>query len=89
MKRCPTPGDYGVTGMIPKRYIPSDQRRMEAYRRIALAQTQPDLGRIEVELKQAYGDTLPAATVRLLELAALPVAASIPKNARYTGCRTV
>ena len=69
--------EIGVTGMIPKRYIPSDQRRMEAYRRIALAQTQPDLDRIEVELKQAYGDTLPAATVRLLELAALRVAASI------------
>jgi transcription-repair coupling factor (superfamily II helicase) len=68
--------EIGVSGMIPKRYIPSDTRRMEAYRRMAVASSQEDLAKIETELKQAYGGPLPAATVRLLELASLRVAAS-------------
>jgi transcription-repair coupling factor (superfamily II helicase) len=68
--------EIGVSGMIPKRYIPSDMRRMEAYRRIAVAQTQEDLERIETELKQAYGQQLPLTTQRLLELASLRVALS-------------
>ena len=68
--------EIGVTGMIPKRYIPSDQRRMEAYRRIAIAQTAGELEKLETELKQAYGEPLPPATLRLMELAELRVAAS-------------
>ena len=71
--------EIGITGLIPKRYIPSDQRRMEAYRRIAIAQTPEELDRIETELKQAYGQTPPLATERLLELAHLRVAASMLK----------
>ena len=66
----------GVSGMIPKRYIPSDLRRMEAYRRLAVARTREEVDKIETELKQAYGAALPPATLRLLELAALRVAAS-------------
>jgi transcription-repair coupling factor (superfamily II helicase) len=68
--------EIGVSGMIPKRYIPSDLRRMEAYRRLAVAQTPEELEKIETELGQAYGPALPAATLRLLELAALRIAAS-------------
>ena len=68
--------EIGVSGMIPKRYIPSDLRRMEAYRRLAVARTREELDKLETELKQAYGPALPPATQRLLELAALRVAAS-------------
>lgn len=68
--------EIGVSGMIPKRYIPSDQRRMGAYRRVAVAQSQDELARIEEEMKQAYGLQLPPAASRLLELASLRVAAS-------------
>jgi transcription-repair coupling factor (superfamily II helicase) len=68
--------EIGVSGMIPKRYIPSDTRRMEAYRRMAVASSQEELAKIETELMQAYGGPLPAATLRLLELASLRVAAS-------------
>ncbi|MBY0312210.1 MAG: transcription-repair coupling factor [Phycisphaerales bacterium] len=66
--------EIGLSGMIPKRYIASDARRMGAYRRVAVAQTQQELEKIETELKQAYGDALPPATRRLLDLAALRVA---------------
>ena len=68
--------EIGVSGMIPKRYIPSDLRRMEAYRRLAVAKSPDELTKIETELVQAYGTPLPPATQRLLELAALRVAAS-------------
>jgi transcription-repair coupling factor (superfamily II helicase) len=68
--------EIGVSGMIPKRYIPSDQRRMAAYRRIAVAQTPDEVARIETELLQAYGPPLPPATRRLLDLAELRTIAS-------------
>lgn len=69
--------EIGLTGMIPKRYISSDARRMDAYRRIAVARTSEELNKLETELAQAYGLPLPAATRRLLDLAALRVAASM------------
>jgi transcription-repair coupling factor (superfamily II helicase) len=68
--------EIGVSGMIPKRYLPSDARRMEAYRRVAVAAAPADLERIELELTQAYGGPLPASARRLLDVAALRVAAS-------------
>jgi transcription-repair coupling factor (superfamily II helicase) len=68
--------ELGVSGMIPKRYIPSDQRRMGAYRRIAAARSADELARIESELVQAYGAPVPAAASRLLDLAGLRVALS-------------
>ncbi len=67
--------ELGITGMIPKRSIASDQRRMEAYRRIAVAQTPAEVRTIAEELVQAYGQ-LAAATQRLLDLAELRTAAS-------------
>ncbi|MFN7020122.1 MAG: transcription-repair coupling factor, partial [Phycisphaerales bacterium] len=68
--------EIGVTGMIPKRYIASDLRRMEAYRRIATAQSPEELERIEREIRQAYGEDLPRATQRLLGMARLRALAS-------------
>ncbi len=67
--------DIGVTGTIPKAYIPSDQRRMEAYRRIATAATIEQLGQIGEDLKAAYGEP-PKPVSRLVELGELRVAAA-------------
>jgi transcription-repair coupling factor (superfamily II helicase) len=67
--------EIGVTGLIPKPYIPSDQRRMDAYRRIATAAAPADLHKLAAELEQAYGKP-PAAVERILDLAELRLAAS-------------
>jgi len=64
--------EIGLTGSLPKAYIPSDMRRMEAYRRVAQARTPEDLERVEQDLADAYGDPPPTAE-RLLELAALRI----------------
>ncbi|MBX3408196.1 MAG: transcription-repair coupling factor [Phycisphaeraceae bacterium] len=68
--------EIGVSGMLPKPYILSDQRRMEAYRRIAVATTTQELERVEQELTGAYGQIPPAAR-RLLDLAELRILASV------------
>ena len=67
--------EIGVSGTIPKPYIPSDMRRLEAYRRIATATSREMLAQVETDLTQAYGQ-LPKAVQRLMELAALRVAAA-------------
>ncbi len=67
--------EIGVTGTIPRPYIPSDQRRLEAYRRIAVGTTPDELARVAAELKDAYGDP-PAPVQRLLDLAELRIAAA-------------
>jgi transcription-repair coupling factor (superfamily II helicase) len=67
--------DIGVTGTIPKTYIPSDQRRMEAYRRIATAATIEQLVQIGADLKAAYGEP-PRPVARLLDLGELRIAAA-------------
>ncbi|CAN5832175.1 transcription-repair coupling factor [soil metagenome] len=64
----------GVVGSIPKPYVPSDVRRLEAYRRLALAGTFDELRKVEVDLVAAYG-ALPAVTGRLFELAEVRIAA--------------
>jgi transcription-repair coupling factor (superfamily II helicase) len=66
--------ELGVSGTIPKGYIPSDARRMDAYRRIARAATPQELEAVERDLTSAYGEP-PQATRRVLELAAIRVAA--------------
>ncbi|TVQ30291.1 MAG: transcription-repair coupling factor [Phycisphaeraceae bacterium] len=66
--------DIGVAGSLPKPYIPSDGRRMEAYRRLTLATTPAELEAVERDLKQAYGEP-PKAAQRLLGLSALRIGA--------------
>lgn len=68
--------DIGITGTIPKPYIPSDQRRMEAYRRIAIAATLPELHRVSTDLHEAYGEA-PKPVQRLLGLAEVRVLAAL------------
>ncbi|MEM8756660.1 MAG: transcription-repair coupling factor [Planctomycetota bacterium] len=67
--------EIGFGGLIPKAYIPSDTRRLEAYRRIATAGSADDLAALRSDLESAYG-TVPDQTQRLLDLAELRVAAS-------------
>jgi transcription-repair coupling factor (superfamily II helicase) len=64
-----------VSGLIPKSYIPSDQRRMEAYRRLATATTPEQLAKFRTDLTQAYGEPTPN-TQRLIDLVELRIAAA-------------
>lgn len=74
-ERLPTTGasvalELGITGTIPKAYIPSDARRLEAYRRIATASSVEHIAAVRTDLIAAYGEP-PATTQRLLDLAEL------------------
>ncbi|MGP1310683.1 MAG: transcription-repair coupling factor, partial [Phycisphaerales bacterium] len=66
--------EIGLTGALPKAYIASDSRRMEAYRRIARARDLDELARVEQDLKDAYGD-LPQVAQRLVDLAQVRIGA--------------
>ena len=74
--------EIGIRGVIPRTYIPSDQRRLEAYRRISLAATREELRKIQTDLVQAYGDA-PKSMKRLLDLTEVRI------GARAVGIRTV
>jgi transcription-repair coupling factor (superfamily II helicase) len=67
--------DIGIAGSIPRQYIPSDLRRLEAYRRIATASAPADLDKVATDLKQAYGDP-PRSVQKLLDLAELRMLAA-------------
>lgn len=58
--------DIGLTGSIPKGWIPSDARRMEAYRRVGQADTLESLAKVVADLESAYGEA-PQTTKALLE----------------------
>ncbi len=66
--------EIGVSGTIPRGYIPSEQRRLEAYRRLAAATTQEQLDAVRTDMVQAYGEP-PKPTQRLLDLAEIRIAA--------------
>jgi transcription-repair coupling factor (superfamily II helicase) len=65
--------EIGLPASIPKPYVPSDQRRLEAYRRIATAASREALEQVKADLTSAYGDP-PKQVHRLLHLAELRVA---------------
>ncbi|HYE03176.1 MAG TPA: transcription-repair coupling factor, partial [Phycisphaerales bacterium] len=67
--------ELGLVGVIPKAYIPSDARRLDAYRRLTLAQSPEQLDAFERELQEAYGPAPPPVR-RLLDLAELRIAAN-------------
>jgi len=67
--------DIGLTGVLPKAYIPSDQRRLEAYRRLATAVSHAELEKVRTDLLEAYGP-IPKQAERLLDLAELRIAAA-------------
>ncbi len=67
--------EIGSAGSFSRAYIPSDARRMEAYRRLAAAQSRDEVLALERDLTSAYGEPPPAAR-RLLELGELRALAS-------------
>ncbi|MEN0020284.1 MAG: transcription-repair coupling factor, partial [Planctomycetota bacterium] len=67
--------EIGYSGYIPRAYIPSDRRRMDAYRRLATAASIDDLERAREDLTQAYGD-VPSAMDRLFEIAEIRIGAA-------------
>jgi transcription-repair coupling factor (superfamily II helicase) len=68
--------DLGITGQLPKVYIPSEARRLEAYRRLATAKSFDELAACEKALTEAYG-TMPQPAQRLVELAAIRIGAHL------------
>ncbi len=73
--------EIGVVGVIAKAYIPSDQRRLGVYRRLALASNAQQLAQARDEVVDAYG-TPPQATQRLFDLVQLRLALA------ERGCRS-
>jgi len=67
--------DLGFATYIPKNYIPISRHRMDAYRKIAVARNDDDLGQIRGELTDVYG-TMPDEVNLLLEMAELRIKAS-------------
>ena len=67
--------EIGMRGYLPKAYIPSDVRRLEAYRRAASASSGADVDKLESDLHDAYGEPTPSAE-RLLRLTRLRAAAA-------------
>jgi transcription-repair coupling factor (superfamily II helicase) len=66
--------DIGLSGSIPKGYIPSDPRRMDAYRRICQAPSVEAVRQIAADLVSAYGE-MPRSAAVLIELTELRLAA--------------
>jgi transcription-repair coupling factor (superfamily II helicase) len=64
-----------VVGLLPKKYVPSDKHRMDAYRRVARSNSLDELQGVVHDLKDAYGDPPPQARM-LIDLAEIRIAAS-------------
>ena len=67
--------EIGTRGSISHQYIPSDNRRMEAYRRIGQAESLESLERTRDQLVSAYG-TPPTEVEELIDLARLRLLAA-------------
>ncbi|MEM0982863.1 MAG: transcription-repair coupling factor [Planctomycetota bacterium] len=67
--------ELGIPALIPRAYMPSDARRLEAYRRIATAADQDQLTKARADLTSAYGEP-PKAVETLFELAAIRIASA-------------
>jgi len=65
--------EVGVSGLIPKAYVPSAKRRLALYRRLATAATAEDLAKARSDMVEAYGEP-PAPVERLYEIAELRLA---------------
>ncbi len=70
--------ELSIHGSIPKAYIPSDSRRMDAYRRISQANSLEALKTIEHDLTTAYSAP-PHTTDLLLQLTEIRIRAAILK----------
>ncbi len=66
--------DLGQPSYIPKDYIASDRRRLEAYRKITVCANADELARLRDEFVDVYGE-LPPQVKSLLEIAELRILA--------------
>jgi transcription-repair coupling factor (superfamily II helicase) len=66
--------EIGIAASIPKTYIPSEARRLEAYRRVGAARSLDEIARIEEDLRAAYGQP-PHGVRTTLDLARLRIGA--------------
>lgn len=64
-----------VVGTLPKRYIPSDKHRMEAYRRLTRVDSLRDLDAVVEDLTEAYGKP-PEPAQTFIDLAEIRIAAA-------------
>lgn len=67
--------EIGLVGSIPPAYMPSEARRMEAYRRIGEADSIEVLEQVNADLVSAYGEA-PSGLESLLDLAKVRLAAA-------------
>ncbi len=74
--------DIGLAGSVPRAYIPSDARRLDAYRRIGGATTLEALRKTADDLTSAYGQAPP-------QVAALLDFAEIRLRATLLGVRVI
>ncbi|MBL4809839.1 MAG: transcription-repair coupling factor [Phycisphaerales bacterium] len=77
--------DIGLIGYIPKNYIPSDARRIEVYRRLAMARSQNEIDRVVQDLTSAY--TKPPELTRRLIMGARVRASYQALSVRALGVR--
>ena len=68
-------GQTAESGALPKRYIPSDKHRMDAYRRLTRCGTLEDLDAVIEDLTEAYGKP-PKPARTFIDLTEIRVAAS-------------
>ncbi|MGH8874196.1 MAG: TRCF domain-containing protein, partial [Acidimicrobiia bacterium] len=66
--------DLPVDAHLPDDYVPAQQLRLEAYRRLALATTHPEVDDVAAEWEDRYGP-LPQAATALMDIARLRVEA--------------
>ncbi|MBG81029.1 MAG: transcription-repair coupling factor [Phycisphaerae bacterium] len=67
--------DLGIRGYLPSAYIPAENRRMDAYRRVARAMAVQELDQVEEIVTSAYGP-LPPPAARMWDLARIRVLAA-------------
>jgi transcription-repair coupling factor (superfamily II helicase) len=79
--------DIGLAGSLPRGYIPSTARRMEAYRRASGADSLAEVEAVEQDLVSAYGAPPPSAVtlLRLAELRVLATMHAVPSVTRHEG----
>ncbi|MEM7682479.1 MAG: transcription-repair coupling factor [Planctomycetota bacterium] len=67
--------ELGVAGGVPKRYIPSDKHRIDAYRRLSRVASHEELDAVVAAITDAFGDP-PEALQRFVALQEVRVAAA-------------
>ena len=58
--------DLKIPAFVPESYVPDTRQRLAAYRRLSVARTEEEVGEVETELIDRYGD-LPEEAVYLTE----------------------